>query len=471
VMLICYRLVHILATGVFFTGFIKDMLSLPRPLSPPLHRITMSGSAALEYGFPSTHSANAVSVAVYALFSLNSPDSTIQPTTKLILEILTYGYACSITLGRLYCGMHGFVDVVIGSILGALLSVIECVYGPAMDNYLYSSTWRVPCIVALVILVLVRIHPEPADDCPCFDDSVAFAGVMIGVELGGWHYAMSGRAWDHPVPATVPFDLALMGWVTVILRVLVGVLLIFAWRGLMKPTLLKCLPHLFRIIEKFGLILPRKFFKPASQYQQIPSHLRVDNVMPSVSDLPSLIASIRHPRRARSVSIGPQSAADAYETLAYRDKRRRESISSNPATSPSFPVNLDMDQRRKTSSVGQNENDSLNHSAVSGVSPMVRMNGASSLPTPALSKVGTYEQMMGQGHVIYNSSTPGPGSIDSNEDGDVGFLIGQENELGEKEMFSRLEKPRVRYDVEVVTKLVVYTGMRLLITMPLKFCG
>ena len=102
---------------------------------------------------------------------------------------------------------------------------------------------------------------------------------------------------------------------------------------------------------------------------------------------------------------------------------------------------------------------------------MVRMNGAGNLPTPALPRVGTYEQMMGQGHVIYNPSTPGPGSIDSNEDDDAELLIGQENELGEKEMFSRLEKPRVRYDVEVVTKLVVYTGMRLYITMPLKICG
>ena len=27
------------------------------------------------------------------------------------------------------------------------------------------------------------------------------------------------------------------------------------------------------------------------------------------------------------------------------------------------------------------------------------------------------------------------------------------------EMFSKLEKPRVRYDVEVITKLVVYTGI------------
>lgn len=429
------------------------MLSLPRPLSPPLHRITMSGSAALEYGFPSTHSANAVSIAVYVLFSLNSPDCTLQPTTKLILEALTYGYAFSITLGRLYCGMHGFVDVITGGILGAFLSIIECLYGAAMDNYLYSGTWRVPCIVALTILVLVRIHPEPADDCPCFDDSVAFAGVMVGAELGGWHYAMSGWAWDHPVPATVPFDLGHMGWTIVVLRMLVGVLLIFAWRGVMKPALLKFLPHLFRIIEKFGLDLPRKFFKPASQYQKIPSHLRVDNVMPSVSDLPSLLTSIRHPRRTRSVSIGPQSAADAYETLAYRDKRRRESISS-PASG--VPVNFNKDQLWKTYS-GNQENDDLSHSAVSGVSPIVQMNGTGNLPTPTLSRVGAYEQMMGQGQMIHNLTTSSPGSIDSNGD-DAEPLIGQENELGEKEMFLRLEKPRVRYDVEVVTKLVVYSG-------------
>src|SRR5271167_220131 len=109
-------MVHILASGVFFTGFIKDMVSLPRPLSPPLHRITMSGSAALEYGFPSTHSANAVSVAVYALFTIHSPDCQLQDSTKLILELTSYAYALSITIGRLYCGMHGFVDVIIGSI-------------------------------------------------------------------------------------------------------------------------------------------------------------------------------------------------------------------------------------------------------------------------------------------------------------------------------------------------------------------
>jgi membrane-associated phospholipid phosphatase len=134
-------MVHILATGVFLTGFIKDMFSLPRPLSPPLHRITMSGSAALEYGFPSTHSANAVSVAVYALFTVRSPDCQLQESTKLILEVVSYCYALSIILGRLYCGMHGFVDVIIGSILGAAISAVECIYGRDIDRYLHSSSY------------------------------------------------------------------------------------------------------------------------------------------------------------------------------------------------------------------------------------------------------------------------------------------------------------------------------------------
>ena len=257
-------MVHILAAGVFFSGFIKDLLCLPRPLSPPLHRITMSGSAALEYGFPSTHSTNAVSVAVYALLSLRAPDLHISAGMKMGLEILSYSYATSIVIGRLYCGMHGFFDVVVGSALGALLSIIECFYVGWFDAFIHGESVVALVILILVVLVLVRIHPEPADDCPCFDDSVAFAGVFCGVEVGNWHFARTSYSWNDPVPATVPFELGGLGWPKTILRICVGVLCIFAWRGLMKPALLKGLPPVFRIIERLGLILPRRFFKPAT---------------------------------------------------------------------------------------------------------------------------------------------------------------------------------------------------------------
>lgn len=257
-------MVHILASGVFFSGFIKDLLCLPRPLSPPLQRITMSGSAQLEYGFPSTHSTNAVSVAVYALFMLNKPDSGVAPFTNTLLQVVAYGYAASIIIGRLYCGMHGFLDVVIGSILGALLSFVQCAYGDAFDEFVFTGTiWRMLGIV-VVILILVRIHPEPADDCPCFDDSVAFAAVMIGVQFGNWHFAQTGLAWDSDFPATVPFDLERIGWLKAILRIVVGVVVIFVWREVMKPTLLRLLPPIFRLLEGKGLSLPRKFFMQAS---------------------------------------------------------------------------------------------------------------------------------------------------------------------------------------------------------------
>ncbi|OAX83761.1 hypothetical protein ACJ72_01876 [Emergomyces africanus] len=327
-------LVHLLASGVFVSGWIKDTLCLPRPLSPPLHRITMSGSAALEYGFPSTHSTNAISVVVYMLHILNSPDLTLSPVTDVLFHVVLYVFAASIVIGRLYCGMHGFFDVIIGSLLGALLGFIQCSYGEAYDEIMYSGSINVVFAVVVVVLALIRMHPEPADSCPCFDDSVAFAGVLMGTEFGNWHFAQTSFAWHDPYPGTVPYDLTKIGWIKTILRVIIGVLIVFLWREIMKPSLLKILPPVFRVIERLGLNLPRRFFILASQYEQVPGHLKDDDVIPNVSEIPSILTSIRHPRR-RAISIGPQSEADAYETLAYREKRRRESTSSDQSRSVS----------------------------------------------------------------------------------------------------------------------------------------
>jgi len=104
--------VDVLAPGVFFTGMVKDFFCLPRPLSPPLQRITMSGSTALEYGFPSTHSANAISVALYCLTLLDrSDDRWFYSLSKTALELLAWFYAGCVVMGRMYCGMHGFLGI------------------------------------------------------------------------------------------------------------------------------------------------------------------------------------------------------------------------------------------------------------------------------------------------------------------------------------------------------------------------
>ncbi|KAI9670435.1 MAG: hypothetical protein M1829_004758 [Trizodia sp. TS-e1964] len=399
-------IVHILAGGVIFSGLLKDSLCLPRPMSPPLKRISMSESAALEYGFPSTHTTNALSVVVYALLMLDSAASSISPTTRLVAHSLLFLYAFSIVLGRIYCGMHGFLDVAVGGAIGVLLPVGQFMLGEAFDQLMRATGFTAPIVVVLAICLLVRLHPEPADDCPCFDDSVSFAGVLIGLELGYWHYSNSAWAWDTPVPATVPFDISKLGWVKAVLRILLGVVIIVAWKETMKPTLLWLLPPIFRVMEKLGLSIPRRFFVQASEYNKIPSHLKGDNVMPSVTELPSLINSIR--RRRRAVSIGPQSAADAYETLAYRENQRRESVASIEVPSTALSPNLDK-------KFPGNENEST--------------------PPQESPLLGS------------------PGSADRYD------LVTEEKE---RNLFSQLEKPRVRYDVEVVTKLIVYAGIALL---------
>lgn len=224
----------------------------------------MSGSAALEYGFPSTHSTNAVSVAVYVITLLNSPDATLSPRANFLFQGMTYLYVSSIVLGRLYCGMHGFLDVIVGCLLGTFISFLQFAYGPLLDDYVFSASGTQIALVVLILIVLVRIHPEPADDCPCFDDSVAFAGVIIGVQVASWHFAKSDIAWSDPSPATIPFRFQEIGLVKTICRFVLGVLLIFAWRETMKPLLLKALPPVFRALEKLGLSLPRRFFTRAS---------------------------------------------------------------------------------------------------------------------------------------------------------------------------------------------------------------
>ncbi|KAK6506377.1 hypothetical protein TWF506_011292 [Arthrobotrys conoides] len=398
------RLVHVLASGVFFSGFMKDFFCLPRPLSPPLHRITMSGSAALEYGFPSTHSTNAVSVALYSLLILRDNPS-IPDNQRIIYIILAALYATSIVFGRVYCGMHGFLDVVVGSILGVILALAEWVYGPLTNQWVWYGTWIAPLTMTLAILVFVRIHPEPADPCPCFDDGVAFAGVVIGIEVGQWHYSKTSFGWNAPVPATVPYSFQSVGAVSTFLRFAMGVAIIFVWREVAKSVLLKYLPPLFRFIGRIGLVLPRRHFIDARDYKSVPSHLP-DETIPPIGQLPRMI------RRGRSDSVGPQSAADAYETLAFRERKRRESLGQEGMSPGSrSPVR----------------------------SPLGQENGSNNVNN----SLGGYVQQQQQQKLKEEEEKASEETYEKQE----------------RDMLSQIEKPRVRYDVEVVTKLLVYSGI------------
>jgi len=256
-------LVHMLALGVYFSGYVKDLLCLPRPLSPPLQRITMSGSAALEYGFPSTHTTNAVSAAAFCLYQLYGAKDEMSSSTYNIATGAFYCYALSISTGRIYCGMHGWFDVVFGGLLGALITWMRVSLGPMFDAWIISGDWSRPAIASFVLALAIRTHAEPADNCPCFDDSVAFLGTLMGIEIGVWHHSSgdltfldntSNSNWAESTPE---------GLARGVIKVVLGIFVIFLWRAIMKPLCLRGLPPIFRFVDHWGFRLPRRYFLQA----------------------------------------------------------------------------------------------------------------------------------------------------------------------------------------------------------------
>ena len=139
-------MVNILAAGVYLSSFLKvrptvykqnlvaelyqtqDFFCVPRPYTPPVERLSIS-SHGLEYGFPSTHSTNAVSISLYlAQIYLQSCSAgeEYSLTSSVVLSACAL-YAVSVVLGSeslrrivsrfilirlssgLYCGMHSMV--------------------------------------------------------------------------------------------------------------------------------------------------------------------------------------------------------------------------------------------------------------------------------------------------------------------------------------------------------------------------
>lgn len=428
-------LVHMLAAGVYLSGYAKDLVCLPRPLSPPLQRITMSGSAALEYGFPSTHTTNAVSVAVYCLHALWVSQDEYSTWHYRALVAACLCYATSISIGRMYCGMHGFFDVLFGAILGLLITSVRVLYGAALDGWIITGGMTRPAVAVAILGLAVRFHPEPADNCPCFDDSVAFIGVVMGICIGTWNYAQLTTGSSQPDIAVADLYVTSNSDVVKVAgRLLGGIVMIFIWRSIAKKVLLRTLPPVFRFVGHYGLRIPRRYFLQSRDYNTVPTLRKDDKVLPPAREIPGMLSTIS--RRKRTISVGPQSEADAREFIANREQVRRDERSSS-AVRPSASSLLAPNPQQALLTPEEQPNETTYLSVQPRV-PNLPLNGVNDVLTPPASDNGT---------------------ATSSEDGADERHDYRRDERHDREMFSTLEKPRIRYDVEVITKIIVYAGI------------
>jgi len=175
--------------------------------------------------------------------------------------------------------------------------------------------WEVPLILVPLCLLLVHHHPQPVDDCPCFEDAIAFASVIFGALVARWvtvHsnlaalmeqvVVMPGSGWvlESSTTTWVQIDRGwgdvLVWWSMAAVKMTIGILVIFTWRLLAKSALHLILPPTFRLFSRAFQLPHRRFYTPATDYKSVPSEFAVTpqglgvlHPIPSVIDLPSKV--------------------------------------------------------------------------------------------------------------------------------------------------------------------------------------
>ncbi|KAI9288023.1 phosphatidic acid phosphatase type 2/haloperoxidase [Umbelopsis sp. AD052] len=318
-------LVAVMAFGVFWSGFIKDFMCLPRPLSPPVHRLTMSSSVALEYGFPSTHSTNSISVALFLMAWIQENVALDDPFRLPGLITLSV-YAVSVVFGRIYCGMHSITDLLGGAALAYVLYWFHWTFRAQFEEIVTGDSYWIWLSIPLLFL-MVGIHPDPIERCPCFEDSVCFLGVLIGLLPASWVTAHS--SYSQAAFGIVSGSRTATGSSVIlisIVKVVIGVAILFIWRMACKTVCYFILPPIYRAFN-----LPhRKFEIGARTYKNL-RHASIHPV-PSVLDLRGLTSSVR-----ASDHVGVQSGIDLHEKRVYEARHRfqnnlDEKVSNTPST-------------------------------------------------------------------------------------------------------------------------------------------
>ncbi|KAL0957978.1 hypothetical protein HGRIS_000155 [Hohenbuehelia grisea] len=495
-------LIIVLALGVYCSSFIKDLICSPRPFAPPVTRLTI-GSHHLEYGFPSTHSTNSVSIALFFFALVHHPHtsatasynpiadaaasqesnstshlttasaipSNMEPVlsrdTFTTLVVILVIYTFSIVFGRLYTAMHSFTDCIVGVYLGATiwwahtsfpgidvvlssgstaallaksvglgkiieetgaLSIKLCPglgLGARIESWVVQGSYEVPLILIPLCLLAVNQHPQPVDDCPCFEDAIAFGSVVLGALLGRWSLGAwreshiksivmpgSGWVWDSAeytwMSAPRSFNDVALWWIVATAKVVVGILAIFTWRLVAKSVLHITLPPTIRFVSRISpFSLPnRRFYTPATEYTNVPSEFSGPasdfglRAVPSVIDLPSSVGV-----GEEMGGIGSGSGSVEIHHVESYDARVRENAAG----------------------------------------------GAGSKPRP--SPLGQF----------------GDGNNERSVDDERGEY--KASPKAEREVRDKHGKPVKHYDADVLTKVIVYAGIALIATegMPLLF--
>uniref|UniRef100_A0A453M5H6 Phosphatidic acid phosphatase type 2/haloperoxidase domain-containing protein n=1 Tax=Aegilops tauschii subsp. strangulata TaxID=200361 RepID=A0A453M5H6_AEGTS len=131
----------LLAFCDYLGNAVKDLVSAPRPCSPPVRRVTATEDEkenAMEYGLPSSHALNTVCLMGYMLHYVLTygPCDGFMIATGLSLAFML---VTLIGIARVYLGMHSLTDVIAGISFGIVILAFWLVVHDHVDAFVVSG--------------------------------------------------------------------------------------------------------------------------------------------------------------------------------------------------------------------------------------------------------------------------------------------------------------------------------------------
>jgi len=331
---------------VYFVGqSAKDMLRLPRPPCPPVAKLETHYET--EYGFPSTHAMIALVLPFYALLTSWELGYQIDPLWGGMAAAL---WTTSITLSRLYVGVHSPCDLVGGLGLGAIVLAFGAVAGTPLDHFIAEHAFA-PLAAALLSFVTIYLYPAPLAWTNAYGDTALIIATATGIFWGCASFLpkhevppmIASAATDDAGDASLSERATLLAFAVLLrlCRMLVGCSVLFLTRSVMK----KCAQQVW-----LPLVLP-KYFTFCSLLDS-PTHEELPPLVNEASKGPDAGDQVGSGHHKRAVSSSSSSSSSSTHSTPDDDGGTWEITHMNAAAPPQNEVAATLHQRKQQPSKG-----------------------------------------------------------------------------------------------------------------------
>jgi len=250
-----YRRLLTLWFVLYYVGqYLKDLLQLPRPLSPPALKLEHLD----EYGMPSTHAMGAFGCSIYLAIML--PEISNYQFSAWVTISIAVIWTLTVCISRVYMGSHTFEDVIGGLILAGSILIGFRSIESNLDSFFLKTDYMPFYLFALITFLLI-IYPKPHNSTwsESFGDTAIVGGVFCGCMIAFWYGARYGSepdfAWLIDEVSFAPKEFLskiqnIERIKVIILSAFVLLPLVMAFKFLVKAASIKVLKAIFREPKK-----------------------------------------------------------------------------------------------------------------------------------------------------------------------------------------------------------------------------